>query len=266
MANPALTYEEAAVPTLFGPWAEFVVRAAQPRPGERVLDAACGTGIVARLAAPLVGDEGGVVGVDMNPAMLDVARAVSEREALDITWREARLEELPFPDGSFDVVTCQHGLQFVEQRERALGELTRVLANGGRIAISVWRSLEHHPFYAAVNEMLERHIGIPALTGPFSFGDADELYASLANAGLSDIAIEVRTVEPREERAHFAATLMDVIAAAIPAAQHLDDHARDVGTGAIARELDTLMEPWLQGDDVVVPFHGHIAIASRRVN
>jgi ubiquinone/menaquinone biosynthesis C-methylase UbiE len=111
--NPAETYEQYFVPAMFIPWATILLRYASPQPGERVLDVACGTGIVARLAAPLVGSNGQVVALDINSAMLAVARTLPAPSGATIHWQEGNAMALPSPDDAFDVVLCQHGLQFV---------------------------------------------------------------------------------------------------------------------------------------------------------
>jgi ubiquinone/menaquinone biosynthesis C-methylase UbiE len=105
---------------------------------DRVLDAACGTGVVARVAAERVGDGRRVVGVDVNSAMVEVARA----RLPQLEWREASVSELPFADDEFDVVCCQLGLQFVPDRPAALSETRRVLAPGGRFGASVYSSIK----------------------------------------------------------------------------------------------------------------------------
>src|ERR1700733_14143117 len=94
-------YERELVPAVFGAWAPILVELAQLRPGERVVDVACGTGIVARIAATSGGPTGAVVGIDLNPGMLSVARSVVPTGPLQ--WQEASADKLPFPDGSFDV-------------------------------------------------------------------------------------------------------------------------------------------------------------------
>src|SRR5215212_5921818 len=96
-------YERYLVPAITALWAADLVRRAAPGSGERVLDVACGTGIVARLAAERMG-AGHIVGLDLNAGMLAVARAVSTGSNPPIMWQEGSALELPFPDGSFDVV------------------------------------------------------------------------------------------------------------------------------------------------------------------
>src|SRR5215475_2176295 len=141
-------YERYLVPTIFGPWALDLVEEAGARPGERVLDIACGTGIVARTAAGRVGSGGTVVGLDVSAPMLDVARVVAAGEGLSIKWREGSAMKLPFPDTAFDVTLCQQGLQFFPDRATALREMHRVLGPGGRVALSVWRAIEGSPGFA----------------------------------------------------------------------------------------------------------------------
>ena len=110
-------------------------------PGERVLDVACGTGIVARLAAGRMGS-GGVVGLDINPGMLAVARSLPPGPGPAIEWHEGSVLDMPFPEGSFDICLCQLGLQFFPDRAAALREMRRVLRTGGRLALSVFSALK----------------------------------------------------------------------------------------------------------------------------
>jgi ubiquinone/menaquinone biosynthesis C-methylase UbiE len=124
-------YERELVPAVFGVWAPILVELAQPRPSERVLDVACGTGVVARIAATRVGPSGTVVGIDLNPGMLSVARSVvspDTRFGGQLQWQEASADKLPFPDGSFNVVYCQLGLQFFTDRPAPYAKCVGFLA------------------------------------------------------------------------------------------------------------------------------------------
>src|SRR5215472_13290367 len=111
-ASPAQLFDQFFRPTLFTPWARSLLQRAAPQSGEQVLDLACGTGTVAQLAAPLVGAEGSVVGVDINPGMLAVAQGQPKPPGTAITWRQGDATALDLPDDSFDLVLCQQGLQF----------------------------------------------------------------------------------------------------------------------------------------------------------
>jgi ubiquinone/menaquinone biosynthesis C-methylase UbiE len=188
----AEVYERALVPTIFAPWATVLLARAEPHAGARVLDVACGTGAVTRIVAAAVGETGHVVGLDVNPAMLAVARAVPT--AAPIEWCEGSAARPPFPAGTFDLVLCQQGLQFVPEPERAaaLAEMYRVLRPGGRLALSVWRSIEYSPAFAELAAALARHMGAQAgVLAPFALGDAEEVPQLVAAAGFGEVTDEV---------------------------------------------------------------------------
>ena len=155
-ANVAHNYERFFVPAISMPLALDLIDSAALRPGERVLDVACGTGVIARLAAERVGTTGTVTGLDLNPGMLAVARSVTPATST-IAWREASADAMPVPDRSFDVALCQLGLQFVPDKRAALRELRRVLVPGGRLLLNVPGPTP--PFFAVVEHALARHIG-----------------------------------------------------------------------------------------------------------
>jgi SAM-dependent methyltransferase len=180
----AATYQALFVPALFQEWAPWLVAAAAIQPGERVLDVACGTGVLARAAAACVGPDGVVAGLDANPGMLVVAVGLGP----GIAWREGQAEALPYPDQSFDAVISQFGLMFFSDRQQALREMLRVLRPGGHLALAVWDTLEHTPAYAAEAALLARLAGEPAadaLRAPFVLGDTRVLEALLRDAGIA---------------------------------------------------------------------------------
>lgn len=262
MANPAVTYEREMVPVLFRPWVAPLLELAAPVAGEHVLDLATGTGIVARQAALRVGAQGRVVGVDLNPQMLGVAQVEAALEGVDIEWKRGNIEVLPFQDGEFDLVTCQHGLQFVPDRAAALAEARRVLRDDGRIALAVWRGLDYHPFWSTFNDVLVELIGIPALASPFALGDSAELQALLASAGFRDIAIQARSMTAEfPDRDTFVAMEIDVIAAAVPETQHLDDRARADLTEAAKAKLAGAIDGQMCDGRLLVPMHSHLVLA-----
>src|SRR5262245_23264478 len=194
-------YERDLVPAVFGPWAPILIGLAPPEPGDRVIDIACGTGIVARIAAARVGPSGAVAGVDLNPGMLNVARSLrTTDDAAPVHWQEASADKLPFPDDSFDVAYCQMGLPFFADRPTALGERRRVLSTKGRLAVMVWCGILESPGFKAFAEILERRVSPAAATivrAPFGLSDADELGRLVAAAGFRNITIrrKLGTVE-----------------------------------------------------------------------
>src|SRR6266540_699418 len=126
---------------ILGPCAPSLVNAARLSDGERVLDVACGTGVVTRIAAERVGPAGRVIGIDLNPGMIAVARSLPAPNGAPIEWLERSALDLGLEDASFEAVLCQQGLQFFPDKARALREMRRVLDRGGRLALSVWKGV-----------------------------------------------------------------------------------------------------------------------------
>lgn len=187
--SAADVYEEFFVPALFGEWASRVVDAAGIKTGERVLDVACGTGVLSRAVLDRVGPDGSVVGLDPNQGML----AVAHRKANQIEWHEGVAESLPFEDSRFDAVVSQFGLMFFEDRKKALREMTRVLRPAGRYAVAVWGALEETPGYAEMTKLLDRLFGERAageLQAPFSLGDTATLRSIFTEAGLAGAQVD----------------------------------------------------------------------------
>jgi ubiquinone/menaquinone biosynthesis C-methylase UbiE len=186
-------YERGLVPVIFTPWAKILIARVRPQPGERVLDVACGTGAVARLAAERVGPSGTVVGADASAGMLGAARRVPA--ALPIEWREADAASLPFADASFDLVLCQQGLQFFPDRVAALREMRRVLGPGGRVGLSVFGTQQENPGYDAIGKVLARYVGPDAgALAPFALGDAELLRGLVEEAGFGRISVRRETI------------------------------------------------------------------------
>lgn len=192
----AKAYEELFVPALFDQWTPMVLDAAGVGSGHRVLDVACGTGILARRARERVGDATKVAGVDPAPGML----AVAEQTAPDIDWRRGTAEALPFADGTFDAVVSQFGLMFFDDQRRAMAEMSRVLKDGGRLAVAVWESLERIPAIAQEVALLERVAGqqaADALRAPFVLGDQDGLTALAQGASVESVEVRSQSGKAR---------------------------------------------------------------------
>lgn len=179
-------YERHLVASLFRPWAERLLEDVAVGAGDRVLDVACGTGIVARLALERSGPAGKVVGVDASPPMLEVARS----RAPGIDWRAGDAAALPLgEDERFEVITCQQGVQFFADRAAAVREMRRALAPGGRLAVSAWCADDEMPLFRELRRVAERHLG-PVLDKRHAFGEAGALEALLAAGGLRDVRVK----------------------------------------------------------------------------
>jgi len=188
-SSAAAVYDEFFLPALFAAWAPRVVAAAALQPGQRVVDVACGTGVLAMEAALATSPGGQIVGVDPNPGMLAVAR----RKAPDISWLEAPAEALPLEAESFDAAVSQFGLMFFEDQHAAIAEMWRVVRPGGRLAIAVWDSLDNTPGYSAITSLLARLFGddvAALLESPYSLGDPNALGALVARAGVTDPEVQ----------------------------------------------------------------------------
>jgi len=186
--SAAEVYDELFLPALFGQWAPRVAELANLKPGMRVLDVACGTGVLANAAANLVKPSGSVVGLDLNAGMLSVAR----RKAPHIEWREGPAEKIPFEGATFDAVVSQFGLMFFQDKELAIREILRVLKPAGHYSIAVWDSLDKTPGYAAITKLLNRLFGESAaesLRAPYSLGNTDVLASLFSRAGAPDVRI-----------------------------------------------------------------------------
>ncbi|TIR15733.1 MAG: methyltransferase domain-containing protein [Mesorhizobium sp.] len=190
-ASFAEMYERWLVGPLFRPWAEVTFEEVKLSPGQRVLDIACGTGIVARVARERLGAAGYVVGIDINADMLAVARTV----APDIDWRVGNAGALPVLEGEqFDVIVCQQGLQFFPDKPAAAAQMRRAMEQGGRLAVATWRSDEEIPFFRELRRVAERLLG-PIADLRHSFGNAALIEALLRGAGFHDV--RSRTISRR---------------------------------------------------------------------
>jgi SAM-dependent methyltransferase len=258
--NVPEAYEHYIIPAFMGAWAQDLVEIAAVQAGERVLDVACGTGVVARQAALVTGTTGQVVGLDVNTSMLDMARLVQLSPEVCITWEEGDAASLPFPDASFDAVLCQQGLQYFPDCKMALHEMARVLAPGGRLALSVWRPLERLPFFVALVDALERHLRADAaspLRIAFTLGDACELRSLVTGAGFDDICLRLTIKQIRHTPledfipGYLAAT---PIASAVAA---MDDAART----AMFRDITTALQCYVDDDGLATPMECHVVTA-----
>lgn len=267
--NPAQVYQSYFGPAIFEPLAERVLALAAPAAGERVIDVACGTGILARRAAAHAGPRGRAVGVDINPAMIETARAIQPDDgSAPIEYREGDGTALDEPSGAYDVAYCQQGLQFFPDRAAGAAELRRVVRDGGRAVVAVWQGIDRHPLYAALADAEEPHLAAlgvslsrDELIAPFSLGDAGELRDLLTRAGFAEIELTTDSIQARFADAdRFVERLEYAYAAVVPAFAQ-DPAAFQAYLERIAADTKDVVEEYRAGEEVVVPMHANIAVA-----
>jgi SAM-dependent methyltransferase len=251
----AEAYEAMFVPALFEEWAGPLVDAAGVSTGQRVLDVACGTGVVARTAADRVGGAGSVVGVDINDGMLAVARRL--RPAIE--WKLADAARLPFADDSFDVVVCQAALMFFPDRVAALREMGRVAVPGGTIGVQVWASLDAQEGYGPLIAVAARHAGADAtdLLGSYwVLGDL-EFFSELAGAA----GLRVITARTRTGTARFPS--VDELVTTEVRSTPLMDRIDDVTYQRILDDARAELERFVSASgQVELPITGHLITAT----
>jgi ubiquinone/menaquinone biosynthesis C-methylase UbiE len=254
-------YERLLVPAVFRPWGERLVLAAELLPGEQVLDLACATGVVGRLAASSVGETGAVTGLDLLPGMLEVARKQAQSIRPAITRVEGNAMQMALPNAGFDVVLCQQGLQFFPDKVTALADVRRVLKPGGRVLLSVWRPIERSPGVAALQRALERHAPdtAPMLAIGFSLSSAEELRAYLSKAGFRDVRI---TIEVGSARFVSVEDFLHRYLGALPIAGVIASLSAE-RRSAIASDVSDSLHEYLDDEGLVFPTEINLASAKR---
>ena len=259
--NAAELYEENNVPTIFTAWARDLLERAQLKEGDCVLDVACGTGVVSRLAKEVVGDRGRVVGVDLNEGMLAVARAAAAKRNLDIEWIQSDAAAIPLTEPKFDVAFCQQGLQFFPDKVGALKEMRRLLKPNGRCILCVAREKELLPNVKAQYDAVAKHIGLDAakaFAAVSSLSSRDQIQQLFDDAGFGDARIQsvTLTVENEDARTFVKGTILASPIGSTVASW--DEAAREALVADILKGYGDCFD----GQRLKFPHVSHVVIAS----
>jgi len=182
-------YDSGLGPNIFHDYADDLALRAGASGAASVLELAAGTGIVSRKLRDALAPETSLVVTDLNPPMLDVARAkFSPGEAVEFTPADAMA--LPFGDAEFDLIVCQFGVMFFPDKAASFREAARVMRSGGRYIFNTWGAMEANPFSMIAHEVTARFFpedppGFYKL--PFSYHDPDAVKRDLAAAGWVDV-------------------------------------------------------------------------------
>ena len=256
----ARAYDDHMVPSMFGPWVEDVVALAQLRPAERVLDVACGTGTATHAAATRVTPQGFVAGLDIDPAMIEVARnKLLPADVARVTWHCESALDMSFQDGSFDVVLCLQGLQFFPDRLAGLEEMCRVLTATGRLVASVWRAIEHCKGHDALAKALERYgLDAQAARRPFSLGDAEDLVGLAQKAGFRNVKVQAVT---KLMRFPSPQDFVQRLAAGAPSTRHALAKVPDTRRQELIEAVGAELRPYIDAEGVGIPYSSHFLLA-----
>ena len=231
-------YDTYLVPLIFEPYAVDLVDRLKSRPVSRVLEVACGTGVVTRLLADELPDDVQIVATDFNQPMLDYARSLGTTR--DVEWKKADAMNLPFADASFDAVVCQFGVMFFPDKPKAFSEARRVLKPGGVYIFNTWDKIEENEFADVITTSLESIFPddpprFMART-PHGYHDVAAIRRDIAGAGFS----VAPTIETLSRRSHALTPRIPAVAYCQGTPLRNDIEARDPTRVAESTDIATM--------------------------
>jgi ubiquinone/menaquinone biosynthesis C-methylase UbiE len=243
-------YENQKVPAMFKPLAKATLEKFNPSGSVDVLDVACGTGVVSRLLSEKLVEPSRIVGTDLNPAMVEVAKRQTPASIHNLEWFAADVAELPFGDGEFDVVFCQQGLQFFPDRLSALREIRRVLKGEGYLILTCWRSVS--PLFQSISNSLRVRLSEGAAkqaVAPFGFRDEQVITQLCSDAGFGECTVSTLKIDRVLTPPH--GTIRNEILAST-----YENEIRGAGEEileAIVSDVVADLEGFRRGDSLVIP-------------
>jgi ubiquinone/menaquinone biosynthesis C-methylase UbiE len=253
-------YNRLMVPLFFRPYAEELARRAVVFGPGRILETAAGTGAVTQTLHEALPDAQ-IVATDLNQPMLDEAaeRVKSGR----VTFVQADAQQLPFEDGSFDLVVCQFGSMFFPDKVRGHAEARRVLADGGHYLLAIWDNIERNDLTNVAQKMLiDSFPDDPPMfmiEGPFGYSDTNRIEQDLHDAGFDTVDIETVELRSRSASAHDAAS---ALCYGTPMGTELDERE----PGSLERVFERVVEAlraFERAEGIDAPMAAHIVVATK---
>jgi len=233
-------YDTELVPWLFEHWAEPMVALVAPEPSSRIVDLACGSGLIVRHLLRYLDRSGELHGVDIDAAMLAGAAATIDDRR--VTWHEADATRLPFETASVDRVSCHQGLQFFPDRPAALSEICRVLAPGGRLGVATWGRLEDNPWPMSLSTAVGMLLGDDAgaaMAIVCDLGDPDGVSELLRGAGFENVTVREQT---RTATHHEVSAAIEGQLAALPSGSDIDGLTDEQRAGLVEHMCELLAD------------------------
>ena len=237
------------------PWTDDLIRSANCRDGDRVLDVACGTGVVSNRISLVTTKHCSITGIDVNEGMLNVARRNPQ-----MTWHLGSATELPFEADSFEVVICQQGLQYFPDRPTAMREMARVLVPNGRLALNVWGALDRQPGLLAIVETVGEFLGQDsqaALAMAYSLNTRQELHRLAGDTKLRNVHVRF---EHRTMRYPNAADYVAGFMGATPVTAQFLAQSEDRQRAFIARAAEQL-STYMDDAGLAITWENHFLTA-----
>jgi SAM-dependent methyltransferase len=253
-------YDRLMVPLIFRPYAEEMARRARAFAPRTLLETAAGTGAVTEALAHAL-PETEIVATDLNQPMLDMA---AERVRSDhVRFRQADAQDLPFDDGSFDLVVCQFGAMFFPDKVRGHSEARRVLDEGGLYLLAIWDRIERNDLTAAAQQaLIDFFPDDPPLfmrEGPFGYHDPQRIERDLHEAGFGTVEIDTVEKRSRSPSAHDAAT---ALCYGTPMGVEVDE--REPGClDRVFEKIEQALRPFEGSNGIDAPMSAHIVTATK---
>jgi ubiquinone/menaquinone biosynthesis C-methylase UbiE len=253
-STPAL-YDRYMVPMLFEPYAGLVAERAALLHPSRILETAAGTGVLTRALSKAL-PEADIVATDVNPGMLEVA--AQQLHSKQVTFAQANALDLPYPDGSFDLVVCQFGVMFFPDKVQANREARRMLKAGGRYVLITFDRLELNHVPRAADEAVAAFFpdDPPRYMerGPFSYPDPETIERDLRAAGFAKIELETVALSTRVNARHGAEGMV------LGSPFRAEIERRDpTALGRATDAVEAALAPW---DGSEAPMSAHLVTAT----